>query len=364
MFVGETTQASATVDVTGGASQTVTWSSSATSVATIDDTGLITAVGEGTTTITATSTADTTKFGTATLTVALKPNVVSVTPTLDSSSLLLGDTTQAAATVVVEGGASQTVTWSSSATSVATVDSAGLITSVGVGTTIITATSTADSTKFGTATLDVVHPLAGRSVLYFVDLTLGTDILRAALDAAVLDYGVDLTVASGGGFVAALAADPDLVVYNRQGSSGFPTGDRDALAAWVVGGGYLAFTHWDTTGTDVIAMATDLQASFDASVNHASLTVNQPEATDGLSSPTLTLTNAGYGTYSVGLDALAGGTVIATHDDDDSAAIVSGNDGRTLMIGFFNDALPAVDGQQLYTNLLTELMLNWAHAQP
>jgi uncharacterized protein YjdB len=70
---GATKQLTATVTVTGGAAQTVTWKSSdATNKVTVDATGLVTvdaAAASGTYTITATSTVDTSKSGTATITV-------------------------------------------------------------------------------------------------------------------------------------------------------------------------------------------------------------------------------------------------------------------------------------------------------
>ncbi len=67
--LGQTRQFSATVNVTGGAPQDVSWSSSNESVATISATGLLTSLSVGTTTVTATSTFDSSKSGTATVTV-------------------------------------------------------------------------------------------------------------------------------------------------------------------------------------------------------------------------------------------------------------------------------------------------------
>ena len=58
--------------------------------------------------------------------------------------------------------ADQTVKWSSSNTSVATVDSTGVVTSKTVGTATITATSTADISKFATKTITVPTPVVDR----------------------------------------------------------------------------------------------------------------------------------------------------------------------------------------------------------
>ena len=70
LTTGETSDLSATVSVSGGAAQTVTWSSNNTGVATVSNTGHVTAVATGNATITATSTADNTKSGTCTVTVS------------------------------------------------------------------------------------------------------------------------------------------------------------------------------------------------------------------------------------------------------------------------------------------------------
>lgn len=65
----KTDSLTASVSVSNGAAQTVTWSSSNTSVATVSTSGSVTAVATGTATITATSTVDSTKKGTCAVTV-------------------------------------------------------------------------------------------------------------------------------------------------------------------------------------------------------------------------------------------------------------------------------------------------------
>ncbi|MNJ79162.1 Bacterial Ig-like domain (group 2) [compost metagenome] len=68
--------------------------------------------------------------------------------------MAVGATTNLAATVA-PAGATQTVTWSSSDASKATVSASGVVTGVAVGTATITATSTMDGTKKGTAAITV-----------------------------------------------------------------------------------------------------------------------------------------------------------------------------------------------------------------
>jgi uncharacterized protein YjdB len=157
---GQTTQATATTRdannnvLTGRA---MAWSSSNTAVATVNSSGLVTAVAAGTAQITATSEG---QSGSATLTVntpAPAP-VASVNVSLASSSLNPGQTTQATATTrdannnVLTG---RTITWASTNSAVATVNSSGVVTAVAVGTAQINATS--EGVTNG-ATLSVVAP--------------------------------------------------------------------------------------------------------------------------------------------------------------------------------------------------------------
>ena len=117
------------------------WASSDTLVASVDDSGLVTGVAAGDVEISATSSGVT---GLAALTVtAPVPTIVEVIP--DTVALTaLGQTAQLVAEVqdqvgrVMEG---QAVAWASTDTLVATVDSAGLVTAAGQGTTPVVATA-------------------------------------------------------------------------------------------------------------------------------------------------------------------------------------------------------------------------------
>ena len=125
------------------------WTSSALNVATISDSsptiGLATSIGTGAATITAASGSIT---GSATLTVTAAA-LVSIAITPANSSIALGTTQQFTATGTFTDGSTQnltdTVTWSSSSTTVAVISNStgtqGLATSAAVGTTTITATS-------------------------------------------------------------------------------------------------------------------------------------------------------------------------------------------------------------------------------
>jgi uncharacterized protein YjdB len=155
LFIDQTTRGSALVKDANGSVLTgraVTWSSSDTAVATVDaSTGLVTAVGVGAASIAAKSEG---KSGSASLAVSLVP-VSSVTVTLGSSSVNIGQTTLASAVAKDASGnvlAGRTITWSSSNPAVATVNaSSGLVTAVMVGMASITAASEG-KTGFATVT--------------------------------------------------------------------------------------------------------------------------------------------------------------------------------------------------------------------
>ena len=142
--IGATTSFTADIrDQSGNAmaGQVVSWTSADAAVASVSATsGIVTGVAAGSAAITATVAG---KSGVATVTVTT-PAVASVAIAALSAPLLLGATAQLAATLKDRNGAvltSRAIVWTSSATSVATVDNTGKVTGVSVGTATITASS-------------------------------------------------------------------------------------------------------------------------------------------------------------------------------------------------------------------------------
>src|SRR5204863_431992 len=123
--VGQTVQLTATPKDSNGnalSGRTVTWTSSNTSVATVSTSGLVSGVTPGSATITATSEG---KSGTASVTVTQVP-VATVSLSPATPSIQQGQTVQLTATLKDASGntlSGRTVTWSSSNTAVATVNS-------------------------------------------------------------------------------------------------------------------------------------------------------------------------------------------------------------------------------------------------
>lgn len=114
------------------------WRSSNPSVASVDRNGVVTAYAEGVTNIYA----NTVRGATLTCTVTVMNNIGRVT--LNESRLYLesiGAQGALTASVAVENPAAVPITWTSSNPAAATVDGAGIVTAVGDGEAIITATT-------------------------------------------------------------------------------------------------------------------------------------------------------------------------------------------------------------------------------
>jgi uncharacterized protein YjdB len=141
--ISTTQQFSATGTYSDGStrdlSSLVTWSSSSTVTATVDVNGLLTSIAAGTTTITATLGSVTQTF---TITVST-PTISDIFVSPDGLTEPIGVSQQYTATADYSDGSSSDlssgITWVSSAPAVATVDSSGVVTTVGQGTTTISA---------------------------------------------------------------------------------------------------------------------------------------------------------------------------------------------------------------------------------
>lgn len=154
---GQTTQGTAVLRAANGSTlteRTVSWSTSNAAVATVSNAGVVSAVAAGTATITATSEG---QSGTAALTVTVVP-AASVSVTLASAAITVGQTSQGSAVVRAANGAAltgRTVSWNSSNAAVASVTQSGLVTGIVAGNAVITATSEG---KSGTANITVAPP--------------------------------------------------------------------------------------------------------------------------------------------------------------------------------------------------------------
>ena len=154
--VGETVTLTATVNPSDATDKTVTWTTSDATVATVSN-GVVTAKKLGTATITA-------KAGdkTATCSITVIPTPVgSITLTLLSASLTVGESVTLSATVGPVDAIDKTVSWSSSDATVANVSN-GVVSAKKIGTATITAKA---GNKTATCSITVVSAPVGSITL-------------------------------------------------------------------------------------------------------------------------------------------------------------------------------------------------------
>src|SRR2546426_357725 len=157
--LGQTVQLTATLrDASGNVltGRTVTWSSSNLAVATVSGSGLVTAgAAARPATITATGGG---QSGTATVAVVSNAPVASLTVTLATARVAVGQTVQLTATLRDANGnvlSGRTVLWTTDNAVAATVDGNGLVSGLSAGPAVITATSEG---KSGSASVTVTAP--------------------------------------------------------------------------------------------------------------------------------------------------------------------------------------------------------------
>ncbi|HEX9563878.1 MAG TPA: Ig-like domain-containing protein [Gemmatimonadaceae bacterium] len=156
----------------------VTWSSSNETVATVSPNGLVTAVAAGNAMVFATSEGI---QGSATLTVQVQP-VATVTVSASATTAAIGVQITAMAVLKDAGGnilTGRAIVWSSSNQAVATVSNDGLVATIGLGTTTITATSEGQSGS-------VVITVVGFPVLSLSNATPGSNATSVGIETAIV----------------------------------------------------------------------------------------------------------------------------------------------------------------------------------
>ena len=144
--VGESSTLRATISPSDATDKGVIWTSNRTSVATVSSSGVVTGKAAGTAVITV-RTNDGGKTSTCNVTVTSNPepggeiNVSQISISPSSATLAVGGTRQFSVTITPANATNQEVSWSSSNTSVASVNSDGLVTAKAEGQATITVTS-------------------------------------------------------------------------------------------------------------------------------------------------------------------------------------------------------------------------------
>ena len=168
----------ATVKPDDATDPAVSWSSSAPEVVSVED-GVVTAVGGGSAVVSAAS-----GQMTATCAFTVTVPVESVSLNLNRHTLKEDESVALTATVLPEDATDKTVTWSSSAPEVASVDDAGHVTALTAGSAVITATAGGQS--------DTCEITVEKKYISVTSITLGQESLalvkgeKATLKATVL----------------------------------------------------------------------------------------------------------------------------------------------------------------------------------
>jgi hypothetical protein len=272
----------------------------------------------------------------------------------ETADALVGGTQQFTATVYDQHGellADQSVDWSSSDETVATVDGDGLATAIAAGTTTITATAGAVN---GSAALAVTEPtpediIWGADVLYFTDFVVGADRVRGGLETLRDEGIITLTVATSRDDALARmdTGGHEVLVYFNQ-NTGLRSQDVTGLVGWINAGHKTIYSDW-TWNTTVLAA---LETRQGASANQQPLTLLDDRLAVGVQNP-MPLANTGWGVWSTGLAPAPGTDAVSVcaFPNGDSC-LVYGNAGRTATVGFLNDTVTETDGRNFTRNLL------------
>jgi len=237
------------------ADQSVTWKSSNSNVAKVTSGGKVTGVRAGTATITVTTT-DGGKTAKCTVTVT-----DDLTLSLSRSSLSLAADASATltATVKADGTAvsGQSVSWSTSNSSVATVSSSGTVTGVRAGTATITAALTSDTSVKDTCTVTV----SGGTVLV-TGITLSPTTLTVAEgESSTIDAAVKPDNASNSTLEWSTSNSSVATVSSGGKVTGVKAGTATITAAATDGSGEKATCHVTVTAGTVPVTGVEVSPS-------------------------------------------------------------------------------------------------------
>lgn len=212
--IGESFRLTAEVLPENATDKTVTWISSNEAVVTVDSTGMLKAVGSGSAAILVQSN----DSGVTSLcNVTVYQPVETVTLSSSSMSVRRGTIFWLNATVGPENAYNKAVTWTSSDTTIATVDSTGMVTTVSPGDCVITATSL-DTGVYASCKVTVLEPVTGIELNYEeYDLYAGDKFLIIPTVSPVDADNKSVTYVSSDPSVAAV--DSNGVVTGLKGGS-------------------------------------------------------------------------------------------------------------------------------------------------
>lgn len=222
--VGDQSRLTALITPDNATNKNVKWSSSNEAVVTVDSTGMLTAVGSGSATIIV-QTEDGGYIDMTNVTV-LQP-VTSINLSETELSVKKGTVLWLSAEVLPDTADNKKVTWSSSDTSLATVDQTGKVTTLAVGTVTISCVSE-DNGTVAYCIIEITEPVTGLTLnTYYQEMVTGTKFVivptvlpNDAPDKSVTFMSSDPTIATvdENGVVSALVGGECQIVVTTNES--------------------------------------------------------------------------------------------------------------------------------------------------
>ncbi|SHF66753.1 HYR domain-containing protein, partial [Mariniphaga anaerophila] len=199
------------------------------------------------------------------------------------------------------------------------------------------------------ATIGTKSAMAADEALVYVDYALANDGVVDGLTA----LGYTVTIASSwNDFSTQLASgDFGIAVAFAQDNGAFGNGfDVAAAENYISSGGKMVFATWNS-GDEPIANL--FEAHLTGNSNRNTVSITDTDIASGITNP-FSLANPGWGIYSLGLEPLGGGEMLATFENGE-AAMVLGNSGQTIMLGYLSDTPPAAERQAIFENVVKKL---------
>jgi uncharacterized protein YjdB len=157
LLTSQTFQLQATVTPSNAANSALSWSSSNSAVASVSNSGLITALIAGITTITVVSRDGSNRSASCAITVNSAPISLISGITLNNTQIIVqtAQSFQLVETITPSNASNKKLSWTSSNPTVATVNSSGLVSTLTIGTSVITVSSTDGSNRIATCLIIV-----------------------------------------------------------------------------------------------------------------------------------------------------------------------------------------------------------------
>ncbi|WP_028672321.1 hypothetical protein [Saccharospirillum impatiens] len=193
--------------------------------------------------------------------------------------------------------------------------------------------------------------LYSRNVLYFQDSG-NTDFLDTLQQLATQGVFSLFSTSNLAEFETLLENERIDVVFFMQQGNPIVEDTANLLADWVSNKRRLIYTTYEDIDSIV---PTAMEAEFTGETNLGEANINSAYLGWQLDNPAQMSNPAGYLTYSRGLNAIEEGITVCTWGNDESCA-VTGNDGRTLMVGFLFNSLTAQNQRQFALNALAYVL--------